>query len=100
MLQYQTIIEFLNETFSVTGLLAKREISDRIEKVEKKMQEDNAVSMSELGYLDDLHEAATVKASQLISDENTRFILINKLSKVCSMLLFALYEIGFYFIDN
>ena len=48
------------------------------------MQEDNAVSMSELGFDYDLHDIATVKSSQLISDENTRFILINKLAKVCN----------------
>jgi len=47
------------------------------------MQEDNAVSMSELGFMDNQHEASTVvKASQLVSDENTRYILINKLTKV------------------
>ena len=64
------------------GLLAKRDISDRIEKVEKRMQEDNAVSMTELGYNDDMYETTTVNANQLVSDENTRYILVNKLAKV------------------
>ena len=64
------------------GLLAKRDISDRIEKVEKRMQEDNAVTMTELGYNDDMYETTTVNANQLVSDENTRYILVNKLAKV------------------
>ena len=45
------------------------------------MRYDNDLSMSELGYAA-MNERMAVSANQLISDENTRFILINKLTNV------------------
>ncbi|XP_076811262.1 DNA excision repair protein ERCC-5-like isoform X2 [Clavelina lepadiformis] len=67
-------------SYQLKGLLAKRNISERIEKIEHKMEMDNAMSMEELGF-NARYEMQSIEAKKISSDDTTHYILIKGLKK-------------------
>nr|CAB3243322.1 DNA repair protein complementing XP-G cells-like [Phallusia mammillata] len=72
-------------SYQLTGLLAKRHLSERIRAVEKKMEAQNTASMAEIALQED-YEGNSIAASKISSEDATHYILIqglkNKLPKV------------------